>query len=75
MGYSHLQRRELEETINRTPCDLVLIATPVDLAHLLHLNKPALRVRYEIEERTEPGLRELVANFTERSHSVKGAVA
>jgi predicted GTPase len=75
MGYSPQQRRELEETINRTPCDLVLVATPVDLAHLLHLNKPTLRVSYEIEERSEPGLREVLAIFTERSHSVKRAVA
>jgi predicted GTPase len=75
MGYSRLQRRELEETINRTPCDLVLIATPVDLAHLLHLTKPALRVKYEIEEHAQPGLKELLANFTERSRSAKRAVA
>jgi predicted GTPase len=75
MGYSPRQRRELEETINRTPCDLVLVATPVDLARLLHLDKPAVRVNYEIEERSEPGLREVLANFTERSHSVRRAVA
>jgi predicted GTPase len=75
MGYSPEQRRELEETINRTPCDLVLVATPVDLTRLLHLNKPALRVNYEIEERTEPGLREVLVNFTERCHPVKHAAA
>jgi predicted GTPase len=64
MGYSEDQRRELEETINRTPCDLVLVATPVDLAHLLHLNKPTQRVEYEIEERTIPGLGEILERFT-----------
>ena len=32
MGYSAMQRHELEETIRMTPCDLVLIATPIDLA-------------------------------------------
>lgn len=64
MGYSEEQRRELEQTINRTPCDLVLVATPVDLASLLHLNKPSQRVEYEIEERTRPGLREIVERFT-----------
>ncbi len=66
MGYSEEQRRELEETINRTPCDLVLVATPMDLAALLHLNKPSLRVGYEIEELTRPGLRETLASFTAR---------
>ncbi len=66
MGYSESQRRELEETINRTPCDVVLVATPVDLARLLHLNKPSLRVNYEVEERTRPGLAEILDEFTER---------
>lgn len=64
MGYGEEQRRELEDTINRTPCDLVLVATPIDLAHLLRLNKPSLRVEYEIEERTRPGLREILKRFT-----------
>jgi predicted GTPase len=65
MGYSEAQCHELQETINRTPCDLVLVATPVDLARLLRLNKPSLRVNYEVEERTRPGLHEFLANFTE----------
>jgi predicted GTPase len=65
MGYSDAQCLELEDTINRTPCELVLVATPVDLAHLLRLNKPCLRVSYEIEERTQPGLGEILARFTQ----------
>ncbi|HEV2425690.1 MAG TPA: cyclic 2,3-diphosphoglycerate synthase [Terriglobia bacterium] len=77
MGYSETQRRELEETINQTPCDLVLIATPVDLAHLLHLNKPSLRVEYEVEERTQPGLGEILERFMalRRPKSVAARVA
>lgn len=63
MGYSEEQRHELEETINRVPCDLVLVATPVDLARLVSLNKPTQRVEYEIEERTRPGLGEIVERF------------
>ncbi len=66
MGYSETQRRELEETINRTDCDLVLVATPIDLARLLRLDKPSLRVGYEIEQRTRPGLTEILADFTAR---------
>jgi len=66
MGYSKVQREELEGTINSTPCDLVLVATPVDLARLLRLNKPCLRVGYEIEEPTRPGLGEVLATFTAR---------
>jgi predicted GTPase len=63
MGYSAMQTHELEETIRRTPCDLVLIATPIDLARVIKLDKPSLRVTYEVDEITKPGLAELLANF------------
>lgn len=63
MGYSVMQRHELEETINRIPCDLVLIATPIDLAGVIRINKPILRVTYEIEELTRPGLAEMLAEI------------
>jgi predicted GTPase len=63
MGYSVMQRHELEETINRVPCDLVLIATPIDLARVIKLNKPSLRVTYEVEELTHPGLAEILAQI------------
>lgn len=63
MGYSAMQKHELEETIRRTPCDLVLIATPIDLARVIKLDKPNLRVTYEVEELTNPGLAELLAEF------------
>ncbi len=72
MGYSDAQCQELQETINRTPCDMVLVATPVDLARLLRLNKPSLRVNYEIEERTEPGLGEILAEFVEECELPSG---
>ena len=61
MGYSVMQRHELEETINRVPCDLVLIATPIDLARVIKIGKPSLRVTYEVEELTRPGLGEILA--------------
>ena len=64
MGYSAIQCHELEETINRVPCDLVLVATPIDLGHLIKLNKPALRVTYEVEDLTHPGLAEILVQFT-----------
>ena len=64
MGYNAIQRHELEETINRTPCDLVLVATPIDLGKILTLNKPCVRVSYEAEEVTRPGLTEILAEFT-----------
>ena len=64
MGYGAVQRHELEETINRVPCDLVLVATPVNLASILKLNKPSVRVSYEAEELTRPGLVEILTDFT-----------
>ncbi|MGB8065172.1 MAG: cyclic 2,3-diphosphoglycerate synthase [Candidatus Sulfotelmatobacter sp.] len=64
MGYSAMQRHELEETINRVPSDLVLVATPINLGHLIKLNKPSLRVTYEVEDLTHPGLAEVLTNFT-----------
>jgi predicted GTPase len=50
MGYNEKQMKELEETIDGTDCDLVLIGTPVDLGRDLKLTKPSLRVTYEMEE-------------------------
>jgi len=67
MGYSAMQRHELEETIRRTPCDLVVIATPIDLARVIKIDKPNLRVTYEVEELTKPGLAEKLASFA-REH-------
>ena len=66
MGYSEVQCRELEETINRTPCDVVLAATPIDLGRLLNMNKPCVRVRYEIAPHAGPDLAKLVGDFCAR---------
>ncbi len=62
-GYSVAQIKELEETINAVPADAVLIATPIDLARLIKINKPAVRVLYGIEEVESPGLKEAVLDF------------
>ena len=60
MGYGAKQIADLEETIARTPVDLVLIATPIDLGRLIDIDKPALRVRYELQEIGQPTLKQLV---------------
>ncbi|MBK9129218.1 MAG: GTPase [Phycisphaerales bacterium] len=54
MGYGARQIAELEQTINATPCDVVLIGTPIDLGRMLKINKPHVRVTYELDE-VEPG--------------------
>jgi predicted GTPase len=56
MGYSDEQIRELEQTINSAPVDTVVIGTPIDLRRVLHLDKPAVRVRYELAEKGTPDL-------------------
>jgi len=74
MGYSAIQRHELEETIRRTPCDLVLIATPIDLARVIKLDRPNLRVTYEVQELTKPGLAEMLVKFVhEHEPALAGA--
>ncbi|MBI5511986.1 MAG: GTPase [Deltaproteobacteria bacterium] len=51
MGYSDAQIRDLGSTIARVPCDVVLIGTPIDLTRLIQIQKPALRVGYDLEEK------------------------
>jgi predicted GTPase len=56
MGYGDEQIRDLGETVDRTPADLVLIATPIDLRRVARFNKPAQRVSYELQELGRPDL-------------------
>jgi predicted GTPase len=65
MGYSDRQRHELEETIKRVPCDLVIVATPIDLARTIKLDKPSVRVTYEVEEIGKPAITERLEEFTQ----------
>jgi predicted GTPase len=63
-GYFPEQLRDLETTIRQTPCDLVLIATPIDLSRLITIKQPALRVTYRVEDWGEPTLEQVVLKFT-----------
>jgi predicted GTPase len=63
MGYGGEQVKDLEATIERTPCDLVLVATPIDLRRVIEIRKPALRVRYELQEIGKPDLTDALARF------------
>ncbi len=60
MGYGDAQRDDLEETINRTDADIVVVGTPIDLGRILEANKPMLRVRYELQEIGQPTLLEVL---------------
>jgi predicted GTPase len=63
MGYGDQQMRDLEATVERTPADLVLVATPVDLRRVITLSKPAQRVGYELQEIGRPDLGDALARF------------
>jgi predicted GTPase len=60
MGYGDEQICDLEETINATPCDLVIIGTPIDLRRVVRIKHPAERVRYELQVIGRPTLKEIL---------------
>lgn len=62
-GYSAAQLSDLEETIRRIPCDLVLVATPINLARLIQIDQPALRVTYRVEDWGSPTLDDAIGIF------------
>jgi predicted GTPase len=68
MGYGDEQIRDLEETIRRTPCDVVVVGTPIDLRRVLTLDKPAVRVRYELQEIGGKVIEEEVLGVRWQSH-------
>ncbi len=61
MGYGDKQVKDLETTINRTPCDTVIIGTPIDLNRLIKIKKPTVRVSYELQEIGKPDLMDVLA--------------
>lgn len=63
MGYGEKQMRELEQTIDAATCDVVLSGTPVDLRRLLKVNKPIVRVRYELDEIGRPNLEDVLRDW------------
>ncbi len=67
MGYGKQQMSELEATINAVDCDLVLIGTPIDLSKLVRIEKPSLRVRYELDAEAKNRLAPLVEKAVGRS--------
>jgi predicted GTPase len=73
MGYGDEQVRELQQTIEASGADIVVIGTPVDLRRLMRLQMPAVRVRYELEERTRPNLEDIVGRWwDERGSAARG---
>ncbi|MCJ8007140.1 cyclic 2,3-diphosphoglycerate synthase [Lederbergia wuyishanensis] len=63
MGYGEQQLKDLEETINQTDCDAVIIGTPIDLTRVISINKPCTRVHYDLDEISSPNLSDILKEF------------
>jgi predicted GTPase len=63
MGYSKKELDDLTATINASRADVVVAGTPSDLGHLMQLNKPVIRARYDFQEVGEPRLSDVVMKF------------
>lgn len=60
MGYGKKQMKDLETTINKTDCDAVVIATPIDLARFIKIDKPSAKVSYDLSEAAKEELRKIL---------------
>ena len=67
LGYSDKQVAELKETIDHTPCDVVVIGTPIDLRRVLTINQPTIRVKYELKVLGPVSLEQILDEFISRS--------
>jgi predicted GTPase len=66
LGYSEKQVAELKETIDRVPCDVVIIGTPIDLRRVITLSKPTVRVKYELKVLGPISLEQVLEEFLQR---------
>ncbi len=63
MGYGEKQIKELEETINNSHAELVIVATPIDLGKLINIKIPSVRVKYDLEEIGTPTIKDVLKDF------------
>ena len=66
MGYSKRQIRELQRTINAAECEFVLVGTPIDLRRFMKINKPAIRVQYELKEVSKLKLEDVINKWLKK---------
>lgn len=70
MGYGKKQISELQETINKSDVDAIVIGTPIDLNRVIKINKPTVRVRYDLQEIGKPDLVDVLTKFAKK-HNLK----
>ncbi len=68
MGYGEQQVKDLEATIEKTPCDVVVIATPIDLTRIVKINKPTVKIGYDLQEIGQPDLNQAVNDFIKKNN-------
>ena len=66
VGYGEEQVKDLEDTINAANCDVIVVGTPIDLTKIMKIDKPTIRVRYELQEIGRPDLEEVVNSFEKK---------
>ncbi len=70
MGYGEQQMKDLEKTIANTPCDAVVIGTPIDLPRFIKIKQPVVKVGYELQEIGQPTLKDVLDEFVKK-HNLK----
>lgn len=66
MGYGDEQMRDLEATIANTPCDAVVIGTPIDLSRVIKIDKPFVKIGYDLQEIGYPDLEGVMSDFVNK---------
>jgi predicted GTPase len=66
MGYGEQQMKDLETTIANTPCDVVVIGTPIDLPRFIKVKQPVVKIGYELQEIGKPTLEEVLIDFVSK---------
>jgi predicted GTPase len=72
MGYGAQQVADMEATINKCECDVVVIATPIDLSRIMKIKKPVVRVGYNLQEIGSPNIPEVLESFFKGAAGKKG---
>ena len=66
MGYGEKQMKDLEATIANTPCDAVVIGTPIDLPRFINIKQPVVKIGYELQEIGTPNLEGVLVDFVNK---------
>jgi predicted GTPase len=67
LGYSEKQVAELKETIDKVPCDVVVIGTPIDLRRVVSINQPTVRVKYDLKVLGPVSLEQILDDFIKKA--------